>query len=96
MSDSERPDQELDKCETTDVNAGSGALIPMMPEAQPARPIVPPSRPSPVFVTHLLATVEQVPQTRTLRRATPAEAQTAYKTQKPERRRVSRRTRQVI
>lgn len=30
------------------------------------------------FVTHLLATAEHVPQTRVLRRATPADAETAY------------------
>jgi hypothetical protein len=31
------------------------------------------------FLTHLIATAEQIPQTRTLRRATPAEAQAAYR-----------------
>jgi hypothetical protein len=30
------------------------------------------------FVAHLIATAEHVPQTRGLRRATPADAQTAY------------------
>src|SRR3954452_21420682 len=30
------------------------------------------------FVTHLIATAEHVPQTRTLRRATPADAKAAY------------------
>ena len=32
------------------------------------------------FVTHLIATAEHVPQTRSLRRASPADAQTAYST----------------
>jgi hypothetical protein len=31
------------------------------------------------FLAHLIATAEQIPQTRTLRRATPAEAQAAYR-----------------
>jgi hypothetical protein len=32
------------------------------------------------FVAHLIATAEHVPQTRSLRRATPADAQSAYST----------------
>jgi hypothetical protein len=40
-----------------------------------ARPI---TRPDPTFVTHLIATAEQVPQTRNLRRAAPSDASTAY------------------
>jgi hypothetical protein len=36
------------------------------------------SRPSSIFVTHLIATAEQAPQTRSLRRASAADAQTAY------------------
>ena len=35
-------------------------------------------RPDPTFVTHLIATAEHAPQTRSLRRASPADAQTAY------------------
>lgn len=35
-------------------------------------------RPDPSFVTQLIATAEQVPQTRTLRRAAPADALSAY------------------
>jgi hypothetical protein len=33
-----------------------------------------------IFVAHLIATAEHVPQTRSLRRATPADAQSAYST----------------
>jgi hypothetical protein len=36
--------------------------------------------PDPIFVTHLIAEAEQVPQARTLRRASPADAQSAYRT----------------
>jgi hypothetical protein len=36
------------------------------------------ARPSSIFVTHLIATAAQAPQTRQLRRATPSDAQTAY------------------
>jgi len=35
-------------------------------------------RPEAPFLTHLIATAELIPQTRTLRRATPSEAQVAY------------------
>jgi hypothetical protein len=36
------------------------------------------TRPDPCFLTQLIATAEQAPQTRQLRRATPADAQAAY------------------
>jgi hypothetical protein len=36
------------------------------------------TRPDASFVTHLIATAEQAPQTRTLRRATPTDALAAY------------------
>ena len=36
--------------------------------------------PDPVFVAHLIAAAQQVPQARTLRRASPADAQSAYRT----------------
>ncbi|MFL6837858.1 MAG: hypothetical protein ACJ8FZ_11195 [Bradyrhizobium sp.] len=54
------------------------------------------TRPDPTFVTHLIATAEQVPQTRSLRRAVLADAQTAYGARPQERRGVARRTRQII
>jgi hypothetical protein len=37
------------------------------------------SRADPTFVAHLIATAEHAPQTRSLRRATPADAQAAYR-----------------
>jgi hypothetical protein len=36
--------------------------------------------PDPVFVAHLMAQAQQVPQARKLRRASPADAQSAYRT----------------
>jgi len=51
----------------------------MVQAAQGSRTGVQPlSRPSSIFVTHLIATANQAPQTRGLRRATVADAQTAY------------------
>ncbi|OYU91406.1 MAG: hypothetical protein CFE29_00485 [Bradyrhizobiaceae bacterium PARB1] len=37
------------------------------------------ARPDPSFITHLIATAEQVPQTRTLRRAEIADVEAAYR-----------------
>jgi hypothetical protein len=50
----------------------------MVQSTQWSRVPIPLPRPDPIFVTHLIATAEQVPQTRSLRRGTPADAQTAY------------------
>ena len=48
------------------------------------------------FVAHLIATAEHVPQTRSLRRATPADAQTAYSTNQHRVHGAGMRARQVI
>jgi hypothetical protein len=55
------------------------ALVPLVPTVQWSQsPHQPSPRPDSTFVTHLIATAEHVPQTCSLRRATPADAQTAY------------------
>jgi hypothetical protein len=56
----------------------------------------PMSRPSSIFVTHLIATAERAPQTRKQRRASAADAQTAYSTHQRQLPRIGVRTRQVI
>ena len=48
------------------------------------------------FVTQLIATAEYAPQTRSLRRATPAVAQAAYSAQKRRAHGAGSRTRQII
>lgn len=53
-------------------------------------------RPDPTFVTHLIATAARAPQTCTLRRASPADAQTAYGASQIRRHGVGFRTRQVV
>jgi hypothetical protein len=57
--------------------------VELVPMAEPAQrwqnPGYPLPRPNPMFITHLIATAEQVPQTRSLRRATPLDAHTAYR-----------------
>ena len=48
------------------------------------------------FVAHLIATAEHVPQTRSLRRATPADAQSAYRTNQHRLQGAGIRARQII
>jgi hypothetical protein len=71
------------------------ALVPLAPELTWARKM-PLPRPNPSFVTQLIATSEQVPQTRNLRRATPADALSAYTTHPHAASEAGLRTRQVI
>jgi hypothetical protein len=54
------------------------------------------SRPDPSFLTHLIATAEQVPQTRNHRRAAQADALSAYRAHQPHAQETGFRTRQVI
>ncbi|MGL4263938.1 MAG: hypothetical protein ACRCV5_16595 [Afipia sp.] len=54
----------------------SRALVPL--EAPARAPALRLARPDASFVTHLIAMAEQTPQTRTLRRATPADARAVY------------------
>jgi hypothetical protein len=53
-------------------------------------------RPDPTFVAQLIATADQAPQTRSLRRASLADAQTAYGASQIRRRNTGFRTRQTI
>jgi len=72
-------------------------LVPVNPSVhdRPKRPL---THPDASFVAQLIATASQAPQTCKLRRATPADAQSAYgRSAAPrERRGVLRRTRRVI
>jgi hypothetical protein len=55
------------------------ALVPLVETAQWSQPNHQPTPPNAIFVTHLIATKEQAPQTRSLRRATASDANSAYK-----------------
>jgi len=61
------------------VESACVALVPIAPTLrwESANPCLP--RPDPCFVTQLIATAEHAPQTRTLRRATLADAEAAYR-----------------
>ena len=80
------------------LDADGSACVELVPVTQsvhwsPKRAM---AQPDPTFVTHLIATADQAPQTRSLRRGSLADAQTAYGARAQERRSVARRTRQVV
>jgi hypothetical protein len=71
------------------------ALVPVVPALHWSR--VPDQMTSRAdFVTQLIATAEHLPQTRSLRRATPADAQAAYGAQRRPLHAAGIRTRQTI
>ena len=63
---------------TAEANPPCVALVPVTETTHWSNPIRPLPRPNSNFVTQLIATVEQAPQTRTLRRATVSDARAAY------------------
>jgi hypothetical protein len=80
----------------TEAGSACVALVPVVQAAPwsriPSRKL---PRPNSTFLTHLIATAEQVPQTRSLRRATPFDAQIAYNANQHWVQRTLIRTRQV-
>jgi hypothetical protein len=97
MSNSGRPEQTADDGAKTDAGPACVALVPIVQSARwPRAPSQQLSRPNSIFVTHLIATAAHAPQTRSLRRATAADAQTAYGASQRPIERAGVRTRQVI
>jgi hypothetical protein len=85
----------LEEDAVTEVTPVSTELVPIATQVR-WLPKMPLTRPDPSFVTQLIATAEQAPQTRFLRRGSCADALAAYGTHISERRSVTRRTRQII
>jgi hypothetical protein len=77
MSGSDRSEQAIEDGVFTDAGAPCVALVPVVASAEWKHSAHQP-RPNSIFVTQLIATAEHAPQTRRLRRATAADAQTAY------------------
>jgi hypothetical protein len=95
MLDSDRSERIMDG-EVLDADAPACvALVPVTQSVQWSRKSTM-ARPDPGFVAQLIATADQAPQTRNLRRGSVEDAQTAYGAHPQERRSVARRTRQVI
>ena len=80
MLNADRPEPTMDDG-VTDTKPPCVALVPMVTAAKWS-PVSGSqlSLSDATFVAHLIATAEHVPQTRTLRRANPADALTAYST----------------
>lgn len=77
MLSSDRPEQTVDDGVPADAKPACVALVPVVPTLHWSR--VPDRQLSRAdFVTQLIATAEHLPQTRQLRRATPADAKAAY------------------
>ncbi len=93
MLDNE-PVQAADKDTIADAAAPCVALVPFVQTVHwsPVDPL--PSRAD--FLTQLIATAEHAPQTRSLRRGTPADAKTAYSAKRPKVPSAGLRTRQII
>jgi hypothetical protein len=95
MLDADRSDEILDG---EFVNLDEPACVDLVPVTQSAqwskRAVTP--RPDPTFLAQLIATADQAPQTRGLRRASLADAQTAYGASQIRRCSASFRTRQTI
>jgi hypothetical protein len=77
MLSSDRPEQTADEGVLSDAKPACVALVPVVASARWAIPSRL-SRPDSIFLTHLIATAEQVPQAGSSRRATLADAQSAY------------------
>jgi len=95
MLDIDRSDEILDG---EFVNLDEPACAELVPVTQSVRwsPPRPAPRPDPTFVAQLIATAERAPQTRGLRRASLADAQTAYGASQIRRSGTGFRTRQTI
>ena len=95
MLDADRSEDILDG-EVLDADAP--ACVELVPVIQTVRwsrrPTV--TRPDPTFVAHLIATADQAPQTRSLRRGSLVDAQTAYGASQIRRYGTGFRTRQVV
>jgi hypothetical protein len=95
MLDIDRSDEILDG-EFVNLDEPAGTeLVPVVTQSVhwSSRPA---PRPDPTFVAQLIATADQAPQTRGLRRASLADAQTAYGASQIRRSGTGFRTRQII
>jgi hypothetical protein len=71
-------------------------LVPLCSPVERSAGFSPRWSPNPVFVTHLIATAEHAPQTRSLHRASFADARSAYRASETPVRALGTRTRQII
>jgi hypothetical protein len=97
MLSTSQSDQAVEDGGVVDAKPDCVALVPVIPSAQWSHsPGQQRSLPSSIFVTQLIAAAEQEPQTRGLRRATLADATTAYSANQHPTKGAASRTRQII
>ena len=96
MLDAGQPKQSVDDGVLPEAKPACVALVPVTSSVQWSQAPGRLPRPNPVFVTHLIATAAQVPQTRPLCRATAADAQSAYRAHPRPVQAAGIRTRQII
>ncbi len=96
MLDAGQPKQSVDDGVLPEARPACVALVPVTSSAQWSQAPGRPPRPNPVFVTHLIATAAQVPQTRPWCRATTADAQSAYRARPRPVQAAGTRTRRII
>jgi hypothetical protein len=65
--------------DVTVAKAPSTSLVALVPATPAGQKTVPLNRPDSSFITHLIATATQAPQTRELRRASTDDVQAAYR-----------------
>jgi hypothetical protein len=95
MLNSSRPEQMTNDGGVADARPACVALVPVVPTIHWSH--VPDQQMSRAdFVTQLIATSEYAPQTRSLRRATPADAQAAYRANQRHADGAGIRTRQIV
>lgn len=97
MASSYRPEQTADDGVPAGEKSACVALVPVVPTLHWSR--VPDQQLSRAdFLTQLIATAEHLPQTRSLRRASPADAEAAYgaRSHRPPAQSAGVRTRQVV
>lgn len=82
--------------DAADAKLASRALVAVVETAQWSAPNYQPVPPNAIFVTHLIATKEQAPQTCGLRRASLCDADSAYKANQHRLEPASIRARQIV
>jgi hypothetical protein len=96
MSSTSPSEQAIEDGVVVDEKPACVALVPVASAAQWSPRHIQRSLPSSIFVTQLIATAEHMPQTRGLRRAAAADAQTAYRANQKPVYSLGGRTRQII
>jgi hypothetical protein len=93
----DRTELGLDENAASDAKPACTTLVPLVVRTERrSRPRWYRWSPDPIFVTHLIAQAEQVPQARRVRRASVADAQAAYRPHPAPAQGVGSRMRQVV